>query len=98
MPPKGRFYKPRISLVHWLIHQNPETQSVKVGGIELSDHDMVDKEVLVRWPDGHEEAVAVDLGLFVDGNQIWKPCFLKSIHGVEIWFCFDQMRAIKVPK
>jgi hypothetical protein len=100
---QGRFYRPRISLIK---HSDKlkcleglETQSLKVGGVELSDHDMVDVEVQVRWPDGHEEAVKVDLGLFSDeGKQLWKPCFLKSVHGIELWFCFDQMRAVKVPK
>jgi hypothetical protein len=90
--PKGRFYKPAT-------RRGSKFQTMIVGGVELSHHDMVGEEVQVRWPDGYEETVTVDLGLFVDEDKpLWKPCFIKSIHGIELWFCFDQMRTIRIPK
>lgn len=88
-------------LVITINKSNPlSEQVIQVGDIIL-DADDTDKEIYVRWPDGHTDKVKLDFGVFVedDNKPCWKPFFYYSLHGLEP-FCIllEDMIAIKVPE
>jgi hypothetical protein len=93
--PDNKFFTPKIIInkVNKVL-----STSLKVGR-HLIDDAWVDREVYIRWPNGDEEIIIIDYGLFPDDNNnfTYEPFFIADLHGIDINIMLSDIPKIKVP-